>query len=153
MNSLLAVSNGIDRQLRWIASASGWLLVVLTGVTCFDVICRKFAIPIPFTKFQELEWHLHTAIFSFWLGFNYTINAHPRVDSYVENMSQHKRAWIELAGCFIFALPYVLIVMYYGWPFVSISSGQRVLESANGLPIAGSSRHALCRLPCCSPRS
>lgn len=135
MNALLAVSNGIDRQLRRIASASGWLLVVLTGVTCFDVICRKFAIPIPFTKFQELEWHLHTAIFSFWLGFNYTINAHPRVDSYVEDMSQHKRAWIELAGCFIFAAPYVLVVMYYGWPFVLDSYlVNESSESASGLP-------------------
>jgi TRAP-type mannitol/chloroaromatic compound transport system permease small subunit len=135
MGGLLAASNLIDDGLRRVASASGWLLVLLTGVTCFDVVCRKLAIPIPFTKFQELEWHLHTAIFSFWLGFNYTINAHPRVDSYVGNMSQRRRAWLELGGCLLFALPYVLIVMYFGWPFVRDSYlANEASEAGNGLP-------------------
>jgi TRAP-type mannitol/chloroaromatic compound transport system permease small subunit len=135
MGGLLATSQVIDDGLRRIASASGWLLVVLTGVTCFDVACRKLGVPIPFTKFQELEWHLHTAIFSFWLGFNYTINAHPRVDSYVGDLSQRRRAWIELVGCFLFALPYILVVMYFGWPFVWISYlSNEASEAGNGLP-------------------
>jgi TRAP-type mannitol/chloroaromatic compound transport system permease small subunit len=135
MGGLLAASEAIDRALGRIASAAGWLLVVLTGITCFDVVCRKLGVPIPFTKFQELEWHLHTGIFSFWLGFNYTINAHPRVDSYVGDLSQRRKAWIELAGCLLFALPYTAVVMYYGWPFVldSYLVGEHS-EAANGLP-------------------
>jgi TRAP-type mannitol/chloroaromatic compound transport system permease small subunit len=135
VNFLLPIANAIDRGLRHIALASGWLLVVLAGITCFDVVCRKLAIPIPFTKFQELEWHLHTAIFSFWLGFNYTINAHPRVDSYVADKSLGTRAWIELAGCLVFALPYVLVVIWYGWPFLADSwRFNEHSEAANGLP-------------------
>jgi len=91
------------------------------GVTCFDVVCRKLGLPIPYTRLQELEWHLHTAIFSLWLGFNYTINAHPRVDSYVADLSLRRRAWIELAGCLVFALPYTLVAVWYGWEFVRLS--------------------------------
>ena len=55
------------------------------AVTCIDVMLRKFGVMgFPYTKAQEMEWHLHTAIFSFWLGFNYAVNAHPRVDSYTD---------------------------------------------------------------------
>jgi len=135
MGGLLAASSAIDRVLRSIASAAGWLLVLLAGLTCFDVLCRKFGIPLPFTKFQEMEWHLHTAIFSLWLGFNYTINAHPRVDSYIADMSLRRRAWIELGGCLLLALPYVLAVMYFGWAFVASSYiDNEGSEAANGLP-------------------
>ena len=50
-------------------------------VTTFDVVARKFGVQLPYTKLQELEWHFHAAIFSLWMGYCYTINAHPRVDS------------------------------------------------------------------------
>lgn len=100
----------LERLARW----SGWLLIVLMAVTCVDVVCRKLVIPIPFTIFQELQWHIHTAIFSMWMGFNYTINAHPRVDSYTERLSFRARAWIELIGCMVLALPYAALLAYYG---------------------------------------
>ena len=63
------------------------------------MFCRKFGIPIPLTKFQELEWHVHCTIFSLWMGYNITINAHPRVDSYTETLGHRARAWIEFWGC------------------------------------------------------
>jgi len=122
MNRLLAASNAIQRLLERIADWSGWLLIVLMCVTCVDVLFRKIRVAyFPYTQLQELEWHLHTAIFALWLGFNYTINAHPRVDSYTEALGFRAKAWIELAGCLLFALPYTLVVLYYGWDFVKTS--------------------------------
>jgi TRAP-type mannitol/chloroaromatic compound transport system permease small subunit len=135
MQALLELSRMIERLLGILANWSGWLLVVLTGITCFDVVCRKLGVPIPFTQFQEMEWHLHTAIFSFWLGFNYTTNAHPRVDSFVADVGLRRKAWIELLGCLFLALPYILAVMYFGWPFVEQSYVvNEHSEAANGLP-------------------
>ena len=79
----------------------------MAAVTCFDVLARKTGMPVPLTKLQELEWHFHAALFSLWMGYGYTINAHPRVDSFTEKMTLRRQAWIELAGCLLFALPYV----------------------------------------------
>jgi len=119
MNALLTAANAIQRALERIADLSGLLLIVLMTVTCIDVTFRKFGVVgFPYTKFQEMEWHLHTAIFAFWMGFNYTINAHPRVDSYTEALQFRIKAWIELVGCLLFALPYTLVLVYYGWAFV-----------------------------------
>jgi TRAP-type mannitol/chloroaromatic compound transport system permease small subunit len=118
MSSLLVISDAMKWLLERIAFASGWLLIVLMGITCTDILARKLGIPIPLTKFQELEWHLHTVIFSMWMGYNYTINAHPRVDSFTEGLRYRTRAWIELWGCLLFAIPYTYLMIHYGWQFV-----------------------------------
>ena len=134
MAALLAVSDAIKRLLEKVAFASGWLLVVLMLITCVDVVGRKLGIPIPLTKFQELEWHMHTAIFSLWMGYNYTINAHPRVDSYTETLPYRTKAWVEFVGCLLLAIPYIVLMVRYGWDFVATSyvQGERS-ENAVGL--------------------
>lgn len=143
MSALLAIGDGLQRFLRGIAHASGWLLVVLMCVTCVDVVCRKMA-PIypdtfayfPFSRFQELEWHLHAAVFSFWMGFNYTINAHPRVDTFIGTAKPRTLAWLEFMCCLIFAFPFLIMLLMTGWPFwlQSYLTGEGS-DAAVGLPM------------------
>jgi TRAP-type mannitol/chloroaromatic compound transport system permease small subunit len=121
MRALLKLSEGLRRLLEAIALASGWLLVIMALVTSFDVVARKFGMQLPYTKLQELEWHFHAAIFSLWMGYCYTINAHPRVDSLSERMTYRGKAWIELIGCVLLALPYMTLVAYYSIDFVEQS--------------------------------
>jgi TRAP-type mannitol/chloroaromatic compound transport system permease small subunit len=121
MDALLKLSEGIRRLLERIAVTSGWLLVIMACVTTFDVVARKLGLQLPYTKLQELEWHFHAAIFSLWMGYCYTINAHPRVDSFTEHLSYRTRAWMELAGCILLALPYTALVAYYSIDFVERS--------------------------------
>ena len=87
-------------------------------ITCTDVVARKFGIPIPLTKFQELEWYMHTALFSMWMGYNYTINAHPRVDSYTETLpfrSQGLDRVLRAACCS--RCPTAGCCVRHGWDF------------------------------------
>ena len=121
MNALLELSEGVRRMLEVVARASGWLLLVMAAVTCFDVLARKTGLPVPLTRLQELEWHFHAAVFSLWMGYGYTINAHPRVDSFTERLTLRRKAWVELAGCLLFALPYMALVAYYSLSFVAAS--------------------------------
>lgn len=136
MEALLGTSNLIKHALERVAFVSGWLLVVLAAITCIDVFCRKFGIPIPLTKFQELEWHAHCALFSLWMGYNYTINAHPRVDSYTETLGFRVKAWVEFWGCLVFAIPFMGLMCYFGWDFFWTSFWQgESSEHAIGLPL------------------
>ena len=121
MNALLKISEGLRRLLEVVARVSGWLLVVMAAMTCFDVLARKTGLPVPLTKLQELEWHFHAAIFSLWMGYGYVINAHPRVDSFTEKIALRRKAWIELVGCLLLALPYVAIIAYHTLDFVATS--------------------------------
>lgn len=121
MSGLLRLAEASRRVLEWIALASGWLLVVMACVTTFDVCARKFGLQMPFTKLQELEWHFHAAIFSLWMGYCYTINAHPRVDSFTGQLTYRGKAWIELFGCLLLALPYMGLVAYFSLDYVARS--------------------------------
>jgi TRAP-type mannitol/chloroaromatic compound transport system permease small subunit len=135
MNALLSLSESLRRMLEGVARASAWLLILMAAVTCFDVLARKAGIPAPLTKLQELEWHFHAALFSLWMGYGYTINAHPRVDSFTEKLSMRRKAWIELFGCLLFALPYCVLVAYHSLDFVASSFGlAEKSDSTIGLP-------------------
>lgn len=135
MLRLAGVADAIKNALEKAAFASGWLLVVLMCITCTDIVSRKFGIPIPLTKFQEMEYYIHTVVFSGWMGYNYAINAHPRVDSYTETLPFHVRAWLELIGCLIFALPFMTLIVWHGWDFFWSSFWQNESsEHVAGLP-------------------
>jgi TRAP-type mannitol/chloroaromatic compound transport system permease small subunit len=138
MDRLLAASNAVDRVLQRISAVVGWLFVVCAIVICFDVLSRKFGYQIPgmgSTRLQELEWHLHAALFCFWLGTAYVKNAHVRIDIAVTNAKPRTHAWIELVGCLIFAVPYCLIALYFSWDFTALAwTLNESSDSAVGLP-------------------
>ena len=139
MRALLAVSRGIDVVLGKIAEWTGWFMLVLMAIIVTDIISRKLGFQFPYltsTRLQELEWHLHTLIFAGWMGYNYVINAHPRVDSLTSDLDLRGRAWVELIGCLIFAFPYCYVCIYYAIPFL-ITSYQmnEVSDAPNGLPL------------------
>jgi TRAP-type mannitol/chloroaromatic compound transport system permease small subunit len=135
---LLAVSKAIERALYRVAMAAGWLFVACTVVIVFDVLTRKFGYQLPemgSTRLQELEWHLHTALFSFWLGIAYIRNAHVRIDIAVVTLAPRTQVWIELLGVLVFALPYCLIAIYFSADYTSIAWRlNEYSDSATGLP-------------------
>jgi TRAP-type mannitol/chloroaromatic compound transport system permease small subunit len=138
MDRLLSASRTIERLLHAISMAAGWLFVVCTVVIVFDVLSRKFGFQVPgmgSTRLQELEWHLHTALFCFWLGTAYLRNAHVRIDILVSNTSPRRLARIELLGVLLFALPYCLVAIYFSYDFFHIAwQYNEYSDSATGLP-------------------
>jgi len=138
MDALLRLSEGIDAALRWIGRISCWLLLGLAAVICFDVVSRKLGFQIPgfgSTKLQELEWHGHAALFSLWLGYAYVRNAHVRIDVATGPRTARTKAWIELLGVLVFALPYCFITVYFGYDFAERSFLQNESSDApTGLP-------------------
>jgi TRAP-type mannitol/chloroaromatic compound transport system permease small subunit len=138
MDRLLASSKAIERGLYVISMAAGWLFVACTLVIVFDVLTRKFGFQLPgmgSTRLQELEWHLHTALFSFWLGSAYIKNAHVRIDIATAAARPRTQAWIEFLGVLVFALPYCLIAIYFSYDFTRIAwNWNESSDSATGLP-------------------
>lgn len=142
MRGLLGISNAIDAFLGAIARFFAWLLPVLVIVIVFDVISRKFGFQLNLfgldlgsTRLQELEWHLHAIVYLTWIGFAYIANNHVRIDVATAHRPQRTQAWLELFGCLIFAIPYVLTALPYAHNFFLVSFFQNEGSSApNGLP-------------------
>ncbi|MEQ8816827.1 MAG: TRAP transporter small permease subunit [Thalassobaculum sp.] len=130
MQGYLRIADRLERIPQIFGKLGAWLILPLIGIIMFDVITRKFQFMQQWimstvlydfmspTKLQELEWHLHAALFLLALGYAYTVNAHVRVDLLREKLSDRGQAWVELIGILCLMLPYVLVVLYYGWTFV-----------------------------------
>ena len=138
MERILAASQFLDRLIQRIASAAGWLFFVLTAVILVDVVTRKYGYQLPnfgSTRLQELEGHLHAALFAFWLGYAYIKNAHVRIDVALTSARPRTLALLELTGCILFALPFTLIAVVFAFDYAWISYRQNEASvSASGLP-------------------
>ena len=95
MQHLLTVSRTLDGFLSSIGRIAAWLLLPMMLVIIVDVITRKFGLLtsakefflasgmqgshdvvdkyITSTKMQELEWHLHAALFLLCMGFGLSL--------------------------------------------------------------------------------
>lgn len=138
MERMLSVSNAIDGVLHRVAMFVGWLFIACTIVIAFDVLSRKFGFQIPgmgSTRLQELEWHMHTALFSFWLGIAYAKNAHVRIDIAFINAKPRTHVLAEFLGCVLLALPYCILAIYFSLDFTWVSwVDNEGSASSNGLP-------------------
>lgn len=152
MRQLLAVSEKLDRIIASIGKLASWLFMPLVAVIVLDVVTRKFQlltmlreslersgaieaahlVQVYFTstKFQELEWHFHAALFLLCLGFGYVRNSHVRIELVRERFSLRTRAWLELTGCIIFLMPYSALVLWFGIDFAQRSFEMHEVSSA-----------------------
>ena len=143
MLALLVLSNAINAFLRTIAHFGAWFFVACIVTICFDVVTRKmgfqlslFGIDLGSTRLQELEWHFHAFLFLTWLGYAYVKDAHVRIDVVTGAYPPRKLATLELIGCVVFALPYLLVALPYAHDFFTLSFRQWEGSNApNGLPM------------------
>ena len=134
MTGLIAISDFIDRLLTWIAKIAAWAGVVLVVVTVFDVITRRFFV-LGSTKLQEFEWHAHTILFMFLLGYAYLKDSHVRIDLVRERLGERTQWWLELLGCLFFLIPYCALIVYFSFDFWERSFlNNESSSSASGLP-------------------
>ena len=137
MSFLLRVADVVEAVLRRIADLGAWAFIACIAVITLDVVTRKFGFQFPglgSTRLQELEWHLHTVLFCTWLGFTYMRNSHVRIDVFIVHLSPRRKLWLELVGCLLFALPYLLVALPYAHDFALLSYTQgESSDTPNGL--------------------
>ena len=120
----------LSERLRGVVDRVGrfgsWFIIPLVLITCYDVTLRKLKFFYVWvlenfgriwifesTLLQELEWHMHTVLFAFVLGYGYIHNAHVRVDLVRERLSFRRKAWLEFLGTTFFLIPYTLVVIWF----------------------------------------
>ncbi len=134
MQSLLILSNTCKQIATLLGKASAWLILVLVFVIMTDVTLRHWFV-IGSTKLQELEWHLHGALFLLALGWAYTRDAHVRIELLSDRFKPRTKATVELLGCLVFLVPYVFAVIWFGIDYVGYSvEYNEASSSATGLP-------------------
>jgi len=138
MQFLLKLADLIEAVLKRIADAGAWAFIGCITVITLDVVTRKMGFQFPglgSTRLQELEWHLHAVLFCTWLGYAYIRNVHVRIDVFIGHLSPRSKLWLELVGCLVFALPYLVVALPYAQDFFVLSYTQGESSDApTGLP-------------------
>lgn len=131
MKSTLRFLNKIIDAVGWICVIALLLMIVNVFIDVFvryiviDLV-KYFDIYLWYDKhfswfggigMQELEWHWFSVMFLMGLGYTLRENGHVRVDVAYDTFAERKKSWINLIGAVIFAIPFCLLVIYYGWDF------------------------------------
>ena len=128
------LSRAVDPWLVRIGHWSSWLWLVLVAIIVANVILR-YAFGEGRIEFEEIQWHIYATGFLLGLGYALQADAHIRVDVLHERYSPGLKAWIELYGLLLLALPFILVMLIYSVPFVRASFElSEVSASPGGLP-------------------
>lgn len=135
MSALLAVSRAIDAVTGFIGYHIRWLILAAVLVSTVNAIIRK-AFDISSNAWLELQWYLFGAVFMLAAAYALQRNAHVRIDVVSSHLSKRTREWIDLVCHLVMLLPFVLIMIWLGWPFFweSFRDGE-VSSNAGGLMV------------------
>ncbi len=129
-----ALSDVLDRGVRWIGRTSSWLWLVLVVVIVLQVVLR-YAFNMGSIQLEELQWHIYAVGFILGLSYCFVENRHVRVDVVAERLRPKTRAWIELIGLCGMLLPFLIVILVQAIPFIETSYLQNERSGApGGLP-------------------
>ncbi len=135
MAGLLGLSSAIDRINEFIGKWVAWLILVSILVSAGNAIIRK-AFNTSSNAWLELQWYLFGAAFLLAAAYTLKQNEHIRIDIVYGLFSRRVQHWIDLFGHVFFLMPFVILMIFYFVPYVSLSlrSGE-VSTNAGGLII------------------
>jgi len=117
MRWLIAVDEGfgaVSKACGWIASVA-FVLMMLN--VFYDVVARYVFNEVSIGM-QEMEWHLYAVIFLMGIPYAMRTDGHVRVDVFYAGRTEITKAWINLIGALIFALPIAAFIAWLGWDYM-----------------------------------
>ena len=127
-------SRAIDGLLESMGRRISWLWLVLLIVIVVNVVLRYW-FDEGHIELEELQWHLYSIGFLLGLSYTYQANAHVRVDVVLVKLPPRIQAWLELYGILLALLPFVVLIIWHGIPFVMLSYNLgEISQAPGGLP-------------------
>jgi TRAP-type mannitol/chloroaromatic compound transport system permease small subunit len=126
----------IDSLSMWVGKSFGWLILVLTLGTSYEVFMR-YVLGAPTTWAFDISYIMYGALFLMAGAYTLSRNGHVRGDVIYRLWPQRIQATIDLVLYTIFFLPAVLALIYSGWSFAKMSVQFRELSifSPAGVPV------------------
>jgi TRAP-type mannitol/chloroaromatic compound transport system permease small subunit len=103
MSALASFVRIINQLNEWIGRTVSWLTLGVVLV-CFSVVVLRYVFNIGFVWMQDIYVWLH--------------DHHVRVDIFYRPASERYKAWLNLLGVLLLLLPFVTVLVYWGWGYV-----------------------------------
>lgn len=120
MKGLAALVRGIS-AINWLVGQTLSWLALACVLVCFTVVVQRYFFHTSTLWMQDLYVWFSGAMFTGVAGFALLRNQHVRVDIFYAPASIRRKAIADLIGVVLFLLPFIYIVITYGWTYVSRS--------------------------------
>lgn len=128
-------SDWLEAFIKWTGYLFAFIWIPLILLIVTNVVLR-YAFRESYIALEELQWHLYAVGFMMALAYTIQADGHVRVDVLAERFTLRRRAWIELLGILCLMLPFALVVLYWGYPFVERAHRVNEVSAApGGLPM------------------
>jgi TRAP-type mannitol/chloroaromatic compound transport system permease small subunit len=135
VNALLAISRAIDAVTAVVHKWVRWLILVAVLVSAANALSRKF-LNVSSNAWLEVQWYLFGAVFMLCAAYTFQRNEHVRIDILLSRFSRRTQNLVELAGHFLFLMPFVILLFIESrLSFLSSYRGGEVSSNAGGLII------------------
>jgi TRAP-type mannitol/chloroaromatic compound transport system permease small subunit len=126
----------IDSLSMWVGKAFGWLILVLTLGTSYEVFVR-YVLRAPTTWAFDISYITYGAMFLMAGAYGLSRNAHVRGDVVYRLWNPRTQASMDLLLYIIFFLPAVAAWIYSGWAYAKMSVQFREVSifSPAGVPV------------------
>ncbi|WP_374449113.1 TRAP transporter small permease subunit [Stella sp.] len=122
-----AVNHRVGEWVKW--------LTLATVLVCATVVFIRYALHTGLIWLQDLYVWIHGAVFMLGAGYTFMANKHVRVDIYYARRSRRTQAWLDLVSTIVFLFPWILVLGWYGWPYVLASFAlQEPSSQVGGMP-------------------
>mgnify|MGYP001595196167 FL=1 len=109
--------SSINKINIYIGETISWLTLFMVLVTVLVVVLR-YGFSIGFIWMQESVRFMYAGVFLLCAGYTLQKDKHVRVDVLYLNMSERKRAIVDLLGSLFLLLPVCFVIFYYSWSYV-----------------------------------
>jgi TRAP-type mannitol/chloroaromatic compound transport system permease small subunit len=124
----------LDRFSTLIGKAAAWMTLFMVLVT-FAVVVMRYVFDVGFIWLQESVVWMHAFVFMAGAAYTLQQEEHVRVDIFYREMSDKRRAWVDLLGVVVFLLPLCAFLGWTAFDFVAVSWRlQEASRESGGLP-------------------
>jgi TRAP-type mannitol/chloroaromatic compound transport system permease small subunit len=135
MNRLLRWARWIDTVNRHVGRAMAWPIIGAIVVSAGNAISRKF-FGVSSNAWLEIQWHLFSVSALGCAGYVLLVNEHVRVDVWSSRWSPRTRAWVDVGGLLLCALPMTAVIGVLSYQlFVRRFVSGEIYVNAGGLPV------------------
>jgi TRAP-type mannitol/chloroaromatic compound transport system permease small subunit len=117
MNSFIHFADSLS---GWVGKAFGWCIMVLTFATCYEVFVR-YILNSPTAWAFDMSVQMYGALFMMAGAYTLSRNGHVRGDVIHRLLPIKVQAGIDLVLYFLFLLPGVFALIWYGYEFAADS--------------------------------
>lgn len=133
MQTLLALSRGIDWFTEKLGRMLCWLLLAAVVISTVNAITRK-AFSLSSNAYLEAQWYLFAITFMLGAGYVFLHDQHVRIDALSSKLKRTTQIKIDVVGIVVFLLPLCIFVIWESLPSVMTAiETQEVSASPGGL--------------------